>query len=184
MWRWDSNSIELEWETWPHPYPKAPGRPATDKSFGSFLVSKSSLPGGKNKGVKKKNHNVRLQSPNCRAGPWQGDKGPTPPSKPLWQINLLKQWRRLPAAGVGCGGLARGKSPGGACPRVVSWAKRKHPATVAEELVLPALPPAPARQKERAEASAESAPGACPQMPSAASTPLQLGLQPSQCRAG
>ena len=38
-------------------------------------------------------------------------------------------------------------------------------------------------RKSRAEACAESAPGACPQMPSAASTPLQLCLQPSWCRA-
>lgn len=107
-------------------------------------------PWGEKQGCKKKNHNVRLQSPNCRAGPWQGDKGPTPPSKPLWQINLLKQWRRLPAAGVGCGGLARGKSPGSACPRVASRAKRKHLATEAEELVLPAPSPTPARGAERA----------------------------------
>lgn len=30
-----------------------------------------------------KNHNVRLQSPNCRAGPWQGDKGPSALKAPL-----------------------------------------------------------------------------------------------------
>ena len=80
---------------------------------------------------------------------------------------------------MGCGGLAWGKSPGGACPRVASWAKRKRPATVAEELVLPANPPPPCQRdrKSGAEACAESAPGACPQMPSAASSLLQLGLQ-------
>lgn len=34
-----------------------------------------------------RNHNVRLQSPNCRAGPWLRDKGSAPAPKTSVQIS-------------------------------------------------------------------------------------------------
>lgn len=174
--------------------PPAPPCPASDLSLPSSCLAPSplqppprddsaNLPSrwgvGWDKG--EKNHNVRLQSPNRRAGPWQGDKGPrSPPSKPPWQINLLSGGGLLQVWGAEAwprGSLAEwGALPG---PRArhhaASGTQRKPPRP---RVLLPScLRPSQGQQKGKGRGFRGKFTGGYPLMPATPGAPRRRGLQ-------
>lgn len=132
----------------PLPQPLQPPPPGDSANLPSL--------GGK---TRVKNHNVRLQSPNCRAGPWHGDKGPAPLKAP--PADKPSKAQGLPQVWVWRPGLQEVRRQAG---RWVAWPPSSKPGKEeAPQAGTGVAIPAPAwREKEKGGGLLRNWLGGCP----------------------